>query len=128
MRKQFQIFIIRWILNSFALWVAVRLLSTGDFADNSGGVITYLFAGLILSFINTLIKPIVIILSLPAILLTLGLFMLIVNGLMVYLALALVPSFEITFFGAVLAGMILSLTNYLLSGILELRKQQPKGI
>ncbi|MBC7746786.1 phage holin family protein [Pedobacter sp.] len=127
MRKQFQIFIIRWILNSFALWVAVRLLSTGDFADNSGGMITYLFAGLILSFINTLIKPIVVILSLPAILLTLGLFMLIVNGLMVYLALALVPSFEITFFGAVLAGMILSLTNYLLSGILELRKQ-PKGI
>lgn len=126
MKNQFKIFIIRWILNSFALWVAVRLLSTGDFADNTGGYMTYLFAGLILSFVNTLIKPIVVILSLPAILVTLGLFMLIVNGLMVYIALALVPSFHITFFGAVLAGMILSLTNYLLSGILELRKQ-PKG-
>lgn len=127
MRKQFYIFIVRWVLNSFALWVAIRLLSTGDFAESSAGFGTYLFAGLILSFVNTLIKPIIIILSLPAILLTLGLFMLIVNGFMVYLALMTVDGIQVTFLGAVLAGMILSLTNYVLSGILELRKQ-PKGV
>lgn len=122
MKKQFSIFIIRWVLNSFALWIAIRLLSTGEFADSSAGFMTYLFAGLILSVVNTLIKPIVIILSLPAIILSLGFFMLIVNGFMVYLALSLVHGIHVTFFGAILAGMILSLTNYVLSGILELRK------
>lgn len=123
MRKQFYIFIIRWILNSFALWVAIRLLSTGDFADSSASAGTFLFAGLILSIINSLLKPIVVILSLPAILVTLGLFMLIVNGLMVYLTIAIVRDIDITFLGAILAGMIVSLTNYLLSGILELRNR-----
>lgn len=123
MKKQFYIFLIRWVLNSFALWLAIRLLTTGDFADSTAGFATYLFAGLVLSFINTILKPIVIILALPAILLTLGLFMLVVNGLMVYLAVSLVPNVEITFFGAILAGMIVSLTNYVLSGILELRKR-----
>ena len=122
MKKQFSIFIIRWILNSFALWVAIRLLSTGEFADSSAGLMTYLLAGLVLSIVNTLVKPIIIILSLPAIILTLGLFILIVNGFMVYLALSLVHGIHVTFFGAVLAGMILSLTNYVLSGILDLRK------
>lgn len=123
MKRQFALFTLRWILNSFALWVAVRLLSGADFVDSSAGVITFLFAGLVLSIINTILKPIVIILSLPAILLTLGLFMLVVNGLMVYITLQLVPNFEVTFIGAILAGMIVSLTNYTLSGILELRKQ-----
>lgn len=128
MKRQFLIFVVRWVLNSFALWVAVRLLSTGDFADSSAaGFSTFLFAGAVLSFVNTLIKPIVIIFSLPFILLTLGLFMLFVNGLMIYITLALVPSIEVSFIGAVLTGIIVSLANYLLSGILELRNER-KGV
>ncbi|HXH04864.1 MAG TPA: phage holin family protein [Candidatus Nitrosotenuis sp.] len=123
MKRQFAYFVLRWILNSVALWIAIRLLSNSDFADSTEGTGAFLIAGLVLSLVNTLLKPIVIILSLPAILLTLGLFMLIVNGLMVYIALALVPNFEITFIGAILAGMIVSLTNYLISGILELNKR-----
>lgn len=123
MRRQFALFVLRWILNSFALWVAIRLLSDDNFADSTAGVGAFLFAGLLLSLVNTLLKPIVIILSLPAILLTLGLFMLVVNGLMVYIALALSPNLQITFVGAIIAGMIVSLTNWLLSGILELYKR-----
>lgn len=123
MRRQFAIFLVRWLLNSVALWIAIRLLSSGDFANSPEGTGAFLFAGLVLSLVNTILKPIVIILSLPAILLTLGLFMLVVNGLMVYIALALVPDFDITFLGAIIAGMIVSLTNYLLSAILELYKR-----
>lgn len=123
MKRQFSIFVLRWLLNAFALWVAVRILSSSDFVDSTAGLAAFLLAGLVLSFANTLIKPIVVILSLPAILLTMGLFILVVNGLMVYIALSLVPDFRITFFGAILAGMIVSLTNYILSGILELRNR-----
>jgi putative membrane protein len=69
-----------------------------------------------------LLKPILIVLSLPAILLTLGLFTFLVNGFLVWLAANLIPGFSISFWAAVLAGMIVSLVNYVLTGLLELRK------
>lgn len=125
MRKQFSVFLVRWLLNSFALWLALRVLGVAE-PDVSSGLATYLLAGLVLSLANSVLKPIIVIFSLPAILLTLGLFMLVVNGLMVYIAIKLVPHLDITFFGAILVGMIVSLTNYVLSGILELRSSKPQ--
>lgn len=119
MKQQFYFFLVRWLINSLAMWVAVSVLATGDFATSTAGFATYLLAGLVFSIVNVLLRPIIIILSLPAILLTLGLFMLVINGLLVYLALALIPSIDITFIGAILAGMIVSLTNYVLSSIIE---------
>lgn len=121
MKRQFFVFVVRWAMNSIALWIALRLLSGSDFVTEPAGVSAFMVAGLILSLVNTFIKPIVIVLSLPAILLTMGLFMLLVNGLMVYIALSLAPQINITFVGAIIAGMVVSLTNYLLSAILELR-------
>jgi len=82
-----------------------------------------LFGGLMLSIMNTILRPIIVILSLPAILLTLGLFMIIVNGVVVYIAAALTPGIEITFGGAIITGIIIGLINYALSGVLELRKE-----
>lgn len=119
MRQQFALFLLRWLINSLALWVAIRVLSTSDFASSTAGMATFLLAGLVFSLVNALLRPIIVILSLPAILLTLGLFMLVINGIMVYIAVALVPSIEISFIGAILAGMIVSLTNYALSSIIE---------
>jgi putative membrane protein len=130
MKKQFFVFVLRWILNSIGLWVAVRVFGTGyGDADLVTGVSAFLFAGLIFSIINTILKPIVIILSLPAILLTLGLFTIIVNGFMVYISLKLAPGLHMTFWHSVLAGIVLSLVNYIVSSALELqyvRKQEEK--
>lgn len=123
MTKQFLIFCARWLVNSLALWVAVRLLETGDFASSPDTASAFLVAGLILSLINTILRPILIVLSLPAIVLTLGLFMLVVNGFLVYLALELTPGIEIDFIGAVAAGVIVSLANYIFSGIIGQYKQ-----
>ena len=81
-------------------------------------------AGLILAIVNTVIKPIVVILSLPAILFSLGLFMIVINGLMVLLVSKLYPELQVTGFGvAILAGMVIGLVNYLVSTILEERKK-----
>ena len=120
MKKQFFVFILRWILNSIGMWVAVRLFGTG-YNDSVTGVWVFLFAGLIFSVINTILRPIVIILSLPAILLTLGLFTVIVNGLMVYISLKLAPGLHMTFWNSVLTGIVLSLVNYIVSSALELQ-------
>jgi putative membrane protein len=121
MKKQFVLFLFRWALNSFGLWVAVRLFGTGYSDDQlSAGFWAFVVAGLIFSIINSVLRPIVIILSLPAILVTLGLFTLIVNGLMVYWSLALAPGIHMTFWHSVLTGMVLSLLNYIVSSIMEL--------
>ncbi len=122
MRAQFVVFIIRWVLISLGLWVASRLLG-GSFVDTGATTNTFLIAGLVLSLVNTLLKPFIVVLSLPAILLTLGLFMFIVNGLMVYIALKLVPGLEVSFWGAVLTGMIISLVNYVISGVIDYKSK-----
>ena len=124
MKQQFTFFLIRWLINSVAIWVAVAILSTGDFATSTASLATFLLAGLAFSIVNVLLRPIIVIFSLPAILLTLGLFMIVINGIMVYVALALIPSIDITFIGAILAGMIVSLTNYVLSSIIESYRQK----
>lgn len=120
MQKQFSIFLLRWLLNSFGLWIAVRLLGTGySDVQVDGNIGIFLFAGLIFSIINSILRPIVVVLSLPAILVTLGLFMLVVNGSMVYLALQLAPGLSMTFINSILTGIILSLINYIVSGLLQ---------
>lgn len=125
MEKQFAVFVVRWLLNSFGLWIAVRLLGTGDIIHNSE-VGIYLSAGLVFSILNSILRPVLVIISLPAILLTLGLFMLIVNGFMVWLALQLVPGLHLTFLSSIFAGMLLSLINYIVSSAQELRRLNNK--
>lgn len=123
MRRQFFVFLIRWLLNSIGLWIAVRLFGTGyENADVTAGIWGFLLAGLIFSIINSVLKPIIVIFSLPAILLTLGLFVLVVNGLMVYISLSLAPGISMSFFNSILTGMLLSLVNYIVSAALELRQ------
>jgi len=122
MNKHFSIFIVRWLFNSLGLWVAVSLLGTGyDNTMVNESIVGFLLAGLIFSIINSILKPIIVILSLPAILLTLGLFMIIVNGLLVYISLRFTPGISMSFINSVLTGMILSLVNYIVSATLVVK-------
>jgi putative membrane protein len=120
MKQQFLVFLVRWLLNSFGLWVAFRLLGTGyENVDVTAGTWGFLLAGLIFSLINSVLKPLAVIFSLPAILLTLGLFMLVVNGALVYLSLAIAPGIAMSFANSILTGIILSLINYIVSAAVE---------
>lgn len=113
-------FLLRWLVCSLGLWIAAGLLSSSVSYDNRIGVI--IMGGLLLAAINAILKPILVILSLPAILLTVGLFMLVINGLTVFLASKLYTPLHITNFGAaILTGIIIGLVNYLVTAILEER-------
>ena len=115
-------FAVRWFVSSLGLWIASGILGERISYDSRLRVI--IFAGLILAIVNTVIKPIIIILSLPAILFSLGLFMIVINGLMVLLASWLYPPLYVTNFGAaMLAGMVIGLVNYLVTTILEERQE-----
>lgn len=118
MKRQFGQFLVRCILNAAGLFVAARLLSGISYQEDWH---VLLIAGIILSIVNALIKPMVIILSLPALLLTVGLFSIIINGLMVYIAHLIYQPFQVSSFGvAVLAGLVIGLVNYIVTRVFDL--------
>jgi putative membrane protein len=113
-------FLLRWIITSFGLWLAIRLFGTGEGTPGISDELTvFLTAGFILSLMNIFIKPLVSIISLPITIVTLGLFTLIINGLMVYLALHFAPGITITFWSAVLVSIVIGIINYGVNETLE---------
>ncbi len=113
-------FLLRWIVCSLGLWIAAGLLDGRISYDNRPMVI--IVSGFILAIVNAIIKPIVVILSLPAILFSLGLFIIVINGLMVELVSKLYhPLFVSSFGSAMLAGIIIGLVNYLVTAALDER-------
>lgn len=111
-------FLIRWFVCGLGIWIAAGLL--GDRIEYGERLTAIIVAGFVLAVVNSLIKPIVVLLSLPAILFSLGLFMIVINGFMVVIASWLYPNLHVTnFVAAMLAGMIIGLVNYLVNTILE---------
>lgn len=115
-------FLVRWLVCSLGLWIAAAFLGSHLTYSGSGWVIVW--AGFFLAIINAVLRPIIVIFSLPAILVTLGLFMVVINGFMVFLVSKFYSSLEVTnFWAAILAGMIIGLVNYLVTAILENRER-----
>lgn len=111
-------FALRWFVCSLGIWIASGILGERINYNSRFGVI--IVAGFILALVNVVIKPVVVIMSLPAILFSLGLFMIVINGLMILLVSKLYSPLHITNFGAAMfAGMVIGLVNYLVSTILE---------
>ncbi len=111
-------FLTRWLVCSLGLWIAANFLSSSISYDNKLRVIV--IAGLVLAIINIVLKPLLVVFSLPAILVTLGLFMIIINGLTVFIASKLYHPLHVTnFWAAIFAGMVIGLVNYLVTAILE---------
>ena len=122
MQRPLYSFLTRWLVCSLGLWIAAGLLGSSITYDSKLKVI--IIAGLILAVINVFLKPVLIIFSLPAILFSLGLFMIIINGLTVFIASKLYGPLHITnFWAAVFAGMVIGLVNYLVTAILEERRK-----
>lgn len=112
-------FLIRWFISGLGLWIAASLLGENRLSYDDR-IMVVVIGGLLLALINAIIKPVVVILSLPAILLTLGLFMVFINGLMVMLVSALYDPLQVSsLWTAMLAGMIIGLVNYLVTAVLE---------
>lgn len=117
-----QQFGLRWIVNFLGLWAAAWLL--GNAIQYQDHLRVLIVASLIFSIVNALVRPFIILLTLPAIVVTLGLFTLIVNALMLYLVTVFYPKFQIVGFRyALLAVIIVWVVNYLLTSWLESAKE-----
>ena len=100
-------FVIRWLITTVAVMVAAAFIS-GIRYDSIGALIG---AALLLGILNAFVRPVLLLLGAPLILLTLGVFILIVNGLMLYWVPSIVSGFHVdgygsAFWGAILIGII----------------------
>ena len=110
------VLLISWVSNAAALFVASWALSGVTYGDQWW---TLLIAAAVFTVINAFIKPIVAVLSIPFIIVTLGLFYFLINVLMLYVTDWVVPDFEIrTFWWGTLAAIIVSIVNGLLHPLL----------
>jgi len=112
-------FAVRWLVSGLGLWIASGILGASRLSvGNTLG--TVIAAGFFLALVNMAIKPILIVLSFPAIILSLGLFMLILNGFLILLAHWIYNPLYVSGWGAaIIAGIIVGLVNFLVSKLLE---------
>jgi putative membrane protein len=102
-------FILRAVIAAFGLWLAAEWVD-GVSVDSAA---TLLLAGLLLGIVNAFIRPIAIVLTFPITLVTLGLFLLVVNAGMLALVAWLLPGFAIAGFGAAFfSAVIVGLTGW----------------
>lgn len=107
--------IVGWILYSIAIYLTAYLLPGITVPD----FVTALFAAIGLGLINAFIRPILLILTLPLNILTLGLLTFVINALMVLLAGELIPGFMVAnFWWALLFSLVVSVINSLMSAII----------
>jgi putative membrane protein len=104
--------IIRWFVRALIIMVAAYIIP-GVFV---GSFWVALVAALVLGLLNFLVRPVLLILTLPITILTLGLFSLVINGLMILLLAALVPGFSVAgLWSAILFSLVVSLANYIIA-------------
>jgi putative membrane protein len=117
-------FILRLIVNAVAIYIAVALLNGNGLAMESTSWVAFLWLALIFAGVNTLIKPVLMTLGCPLIILTLGLGTLLINTLMFYLTAAIGNYFNVgfsvtSFWGAFLGSIIVSIVSVILNSILR---------
>ena len=115
MMQSFNSFVFDWTLTAISLWAAshvfrgIKFTSTGALA----------IAALLLGFANALVRPVLIFLTFPLTIITLGLFLLVINGLMILLVAKLVSGFKVAgFWTAIFASIFISLLSMLLAAVL----------
>jgi putative membrane protein len=110
-------FIARLLINMTAILLMAYLLPRVIWVD---GLFAAFIAALLLGIVNTLIRPLLILITFPITLLTFGLFLLLINGLMLWLVAALVKGFHVSGFGgAVIGSILISIVSWVLSRILH---------
>jgi putative membrane protein len=105
-------FLIRWLVTTIAVFAAEKIIP-GIHCQSAGAL---LGASLLLGIINAFVRPILLLLSIPFIILTMGLFILVVNALMLMLVAQIIPSFAVDgFWSAFFGSIVISFVSWILS-------------
>jgi putative membrane protein len=111
--------LLTWLINALAL-LALKYIMPSITVDS---FVTALIVAVVLGFINTLIRPVFVILTLPVTILTLGLFIFVINGLLFWAVGSFVPGFHVDgFWSGVFGAIIYSVISWALSALLLAKK------
>ncbi len=113
-------FVIRWVVATAAVAIVTWLLNPHIRIEGADYLSTVILVGLVLGLFNAILRPIVIFLTLPATLLTFGLFLMVINAGMLWLTDLIVPAFVIESFSwALLGAVLISIVSMILYAILK---------
>ncbi len=105
-------FLVRWAINTIALGITVLIVK----GVHVSGVFSLIIASLVIGFLNTFVKPVIVLLTLPLNILTMGMFTFVINTIMIIIASEIVRGFDVNgFWAAFVASLIMSTVNFLLS-------------
>ena len=109
--------LVRWAINAIAIWAAIQLVPG---IEHTGSGASLILIALVFGLVNALVRPFLTLLTCPLIILTLGLFILVVNALMLGLTAWLSPSLTVNGFGpAFLGAIIISVVSSVLSMLIK---------
>lgn len=115
-------FIIKIIFTTCAIMLTAYLLEPHFFVED---LVTGIIAALVLSLLNTILRPILLFISIPATVLTLGLFIFVVNTVIIYLVTKIVPGFTVeNFWWALLCSVIISIVSSILNSFIKKDENQ----
>lgn len=129
MLSQFAPFLIHWAITALSLWVASHIFKGLKF-DSTGALVV---SALLLGFANAIVKPLLIVLTMPLTLLSFGLFLLVINALMILLVSALVRGFRVSgFWTALFASLFVSVLSLVIGAFAggsdpAMQIQMPQG-
>jgi putative membrane protein len=104
-------FLKRWLITTVAVWLAASIVP--GYSYTTSGLF---LAALVLGLLNAFVKPVMVVLSLPLVIVTLGLFMLVINALLLWSVGSILRGFHVAGFGAAFWGsLIISLTSLALN-------------
>jgi putative membrane protein len=114
--------LLRWLLNAAALWLTTEIIPGIRFTEP--GLWPILIAALVLGLVNAVVRPVMILLTLPLTILTLGLFLLIVNALSLGIVVALTPMDTDGFGITILAALVLTIISTALNALIGVGRER----
>lgn len=121
-------FLLRVIVNAIAIAVTAAILPGINVANMD--IFTLLIVGLVFGIVNALVKPIVTVLTCPFVILSLGLFLLVINGCMLMLTASLVGERLVIdgLLWAIIGGIVMGVIGMVLEGLLGVREDRPREV
>ena len=109
-KQQILVFVFRWLVSTCGMWLVINWFGKIE-PGVTGGFWLYAVAGLVFSLVNSIVRPLATVLSLPLIIFSMGLFTLLINIAMMALTFWILPGVKIDFWGAVAGTILMSVIN-----------------
>lgn len=122
-KKQLLVFLFRWLISTGGMWLTINLFGRID-SNVTDNIWLYIVAGLVFSLVNSIVRPLATLFSLPFIILSMGIFTILINIAMMALTIWILPGVHIDFWGAFFGTITMTIVNGLVNLIVPSRQPE----